>query len=178
MARQCERPGGCCHLISGINVCFQDHRDAVHGTTRTADPPFLIESFRDLHRFRVYLNNRVQLRSAAINRLDPLQVVPGKLCGAELTLTHQSLQCGDIVLFVLALTRNRCPGRQQQKRDDPSRSIFHSKDPIIRLSRRLARANRRRSSSTSPSSLRSVSSSMANNAVRHWSPTESPTPFK
>ena len=59
---QGERTRSGLHLVVGVHVVFEQHRDSMQGTPRSLGPAFAVELQRDPPRIRIYLDDRIHTR--------------------------------------------------------------------------------------------------------------------
>jgi hypothetical protein len=62
------------HAVTGVDVIFEQYRDAVQRPTWAALETLTIQPGGDLFGIRVGLDNRSQRRPVPVDRVDPLKV--------------------------------------------------------------------------------------------------------
>ena len=115
-ADQRQRASRRLHLVGGVDVVFEQDRDAVQRSARTALGSFAIERLGNGERIGVGLDHAAQRWAAAIDRLDALQVRLDYLARAGLAARLARLQLGDADLFdVDCQSAPSVPVRSSQK---------------------------------------------------------------
>src|SRR4030095_8961706 len=94
LAHQCQRARSGLLAIAGVDVVFQQNRNAVQRTALPLMPTLFVELPRDAARVGIELDDRIQVESP-VDQLNPAQIDVEQLLRAQLPARHQRLHLPD-----------------------------------------------------------------------------------
>ena len=87
-------PGAGLHFVAGINVVFEQHRDAVQRAQNSAVPPQHVGILCHHQRVGINFNNSIDARAVLVESDDASQIIFRQFLGSEVAGSHLSLQLG------------------------------------------------------------------------------------
>ena len=120
LAHKRERSGRGLHLVPGVDVVFEQHRDPVERADDLALRAAVVRVLRELKGIGVQLDDTVDVRAGLVERADAVEVELGELDRSEPARGHLRLQPRDGELVVRG-GRRACRARAERRgagRDD------------------------------------------------------------
>ena len=91
-ALQGKRAGSRLHAVGGVDVGFEQHRDAVQGAEHVAGPAHVVHVLRDGQRIWIELDDGIDPISTRVERMDALDVGARQPHRGQRAASHPGLQ--------------------------------------------------------------------------------------